>query len=126
MKRKPNINFLNFQVKRAYDHAYMVLTSAVSPLAVNRDSSRISILGRILRVTDEVIRYRKWVEQQFSVIPNSPILSPTINYNNQITSVRAPRSLSSSGSTSSVESGGSSEVYFKQLLIIFYFSPLLI
>lgn len=92
------------QVKRAYDHAYMVLTNAVNSVYLNRHSSRFSILGRILRVTDEVVRYRKWVEQQFR--PD--------NYN-QITSIRVTRSLSSSGSTSSVDSGGSSEVRFVKL-----------
>lgn len=93
----------------------MILTSALNPLTVHRDSQRISILGRILRVTDEVIRYRRWVEQQFS-ISHSPILSTTIN-NYQLTSVRAPRSLSSSGSTSSVDSGASSEVITPNLYV---------
>lgn len=102
----------------------MILTSALNPLAVHRDSHRILTLGRILRVTDEVIRYRKWVEQQFS-ISHSPILSPTIN-NYQLTStVRAPRSLSSSGSTSSVDSGASSEV-FKLMVYVESVSSVLI
>lgn len=95
------------QVKRAFDHAYTVLTSATHNLSSYRDCNRTSILGRIVRITDEVVRYRQWVERTFS---NQVLLTPT-NYSPapQYT-FRAPRSLSSSGSTSSVDSGGSSEV----------------
>lgn len=93
-------------MKRAFDHAYVVLTNAVSPLSVARDCSRISLLGRVLRVTDEVVRYRRWVEQQFCYLHRrSPPPLPLHQF-----PARAPRSLSNSRSTSSVESGGSSEV----------------
>lgn len=93
-------------MKRAFDHAYGTLTNAVNPLCVYNDCSRMSILGRIIRVTDEVVRYRRWVEDTFSNMPNSPPnQSPALPF-----PIRAPRSLSSSGSTSSVESGASSEV----------------
>lgn len=90
-------------MKRAFDHAYIVLTNAVNPLSIYRDCTRFSILGRILQVTDDVIRYRKWVEDKFGHLPT---LSPIqYNQNNQgLVSKRTPRSLSSGGSSSS-ESG---------------------
>ncbi|XP_025835721.1 non-canonical poly(A) RNA polymerase protein Trf4-1-like [Agrilus planipennis] len=98
------------QVKRAFDYAYVILSNSVSALNMFRDCSKYSILGRIVRVTDEVVRYRKMVEQKFSHMLNSPITSPALSFT-KVTgiSTRAPRSLSSSGSTSSVDSGGSSE-----------------
>ncbi|RZC36548.1 non-canonical poly(A) RNA polymerase PAPD5-like, partial [Asbolus verrucosus] len=88
------------QVKRAFEYAYTVLTNAVLPLSSHSVCQDHSILGRIIRVTDKVIQYRRWIEQTFGVLRNS----------NTIPRTRPPRSLSSSGSTSSVEeSGGSSE-----------------
>ncbi|KAI4467670.1 poly(a) rna polymerase [Holotrichia oblita] len=96
------------QVKRAFDQAYIVLSNAVNPLYENRE--RYSILGRIICITDEVVRYRMWVEHEFGGLIKSPAISPTLQYTTQVSPiVRAPRSLSSSGSTSS-DSGGSSEV----------------
>lgn len=104
-----------FQVKRAFDYAYIVLTNAVNPLCENRD--RFSILGRIVCIPDEVIRYRMWVEHELGMLIKSPIISPTLPYTTQVSPiVRAPRSLSSSGSTSS-DSGGSSEVSFIQSIL---------
>lgn len=102
-----------FQVKRAFDHAYAILNTAVNPLFVHRDCSRMSILGRIIRVTDEVVRYRRWVDKTFTNVSQSspPNQSPALQF-----PVRAPRSLSSSGSTSSVDSGGSSEVNNSQVM----------
>ncbi|TSK28254.1 Non-canonical poly(A) RNA polymerase PAPD7 [Bagarius yarrelli] len=50
------------QVKHVFDYAYIVLSHAVSPLAnsyPNKDSD--STLGRIIKVTQEVIDYRKWI-----------------------------------------------------------------
>ncbi|XP_034016990.1 terminal nucleotidyltransferase 4A [Thalassophryne amazonica] len=50
------------QVKHVFDYAYTVLSHAVSPLArsyPNRDSE--STLGRIIRLTQEVIDYREWI-----------------------------------------------------------------
>nr|XP_029720239.1 non-canonical poly(A) RNA polymerase protein Trf4-1 [Aedes albopictus]XP_029720241.1 non-canonical poly(A) RNA polymerase protein Trf4-1 [Aedes albopictus]XP_029720244.1 non-canonical poly(A) RNA polymerase protein Trf4-1 [Aedes albopictus]XP_029720252.1 non-canonical poly(A) RNA polymerase protein Trf4-1 [Aedes albopictus] len=74
------------QVKQAFEYAYIVLMQAVSPL--NKfliDCNRQSILGRIIRVTDEVIEYRKWIKETFesrlkaaqtivpTTIPNDPL-----------------------------------------------------
>ncbi|XP_076864584.1 terminal nucleotidyltransferase 4A isoform X2 [Brachyhypopomus gauderio] len=54
------------QVKQVFDYAYIVLGHAVSPLAnsyPNRDSD--STLGRIIKVTQEVIAYREWIAQKW-------------------------------------------------------------
>lgn len=54
------------QVKTAFEYAYIVLMQAVSPLnKYLNDCNRQSILGRIIRVTDEVIEYRKWIKDTF-------------------------------------------------------------
>ncbi|XP_020281563.1 non-canonical poly(A) RNA polymerase PAPD5-like [Pseudomyrmex gracilis] len=55
-------------VKDAFDWAYFVLSQAVSPLNILvNDASKVSILGRIIRVTDEVIEYRKWIKETFQL-----------------------------------------------------------
>ncbi|KAM6899803.1 terminal nucleotidyltransferase 4A [Xenentodon cancila] len=49
-------------VKQVFDYAYTVLSHAVSPLAQsypNKDCE--STLGRIIRLTQEVIDYREWI-----------------------------------------------------------------
>lgn len=54
------------QVKQVFDYAYIVLSHAVSPLArsyPNRDSE--STLGRIIKVTQEVIDYRRWIKEKW-------------------------------------------------------------
>ncbi|KAH0535528.1 terminal nucleotidyltransferase 4B-like [Cotesia glomerata] len=51
-------------VKDAFDYAYHNLAQAVNPTNFI-DSSKHSILGRIIRVTDEVIEYRKWIKDSF-------------------------------------------------------------
>lgn len=48
-------------VKQVFDYAYMVLSHAVSPLArsyPNKDAD--SMLGRIIKVSQEVLGYREW------------------------------------------------------------------
>lgn len=64
------------QVKNAFEYAYIVLSSVVSPIQSGmNDCNRCSILGRIVRVTDEVIEYRRWVQTTFEsrlVIENAP------------------------------------------------------
>lgn len=60
------------QVKQAFDYAYVVLSHAVSPIAKyypNNESE--SILGRIIRVTQEVDEYREWIRKNWgSQSPN--------------------------------------------------------
>ncbi|XP_005996422.1 terminal nucleotidyltransferase 4B isoform X2 [Latimeria chalumnae] len=54
------------QVKQAFDYAYVVLSHAVSPIAKcypNNESE--SILGRIIRVTQEVADYRDWISKRW-------------------------------------------------------------
>ncbi|XP_044125448.1 terminal nucleotidyltransferase 4B isoform X1 [Bufo gargarizans] len=54
------------QVKQAFDYAFVVLSHAVSPIAKfypNNESE--SILGRIIRVTEEVVAYREWISTKW-------------------------------------------------------------
>ncbi|XP_042187855.1 terminal nucleotidyltransferase 4A isoform X4 [Callorhinchus milii] len=56
------------QVKQVFDYAYIVLSHAVTPLArsyPNRESE--STLGRIIKVTQEVIDYREWIRKKWGV-----------------------------------------------------------
>ncbi|XP_053875166.1 terminal nucleotidyltransferase 4A isoform X2 [Malaclemys terrapin pileata] len=65
------------QVKQVFDYAYIVLSHAVSPLArsyPNRDSE--STLGRIIKVTQEVIDYRAWIKKTWG---GKSSLSPDID-----------------------------------------------
>ncbi|XP_058825345.1 non-canonical poly(A) RNA polymerase protein Trf4-1 isoform X2 [Topomyia yanbarensis] len=68
------------QVKQAFEYAYIVLMQAVSPLnKFLNDCNRQSILGRIIRVTDEVIDYRKWIKETFeSRLIAAQTIVPTI------------------------------------------------
>lgn len=51
------------QVKQAFEYAFIVLCQSVSPLNnYLNDCNRQSILGRIIRITDEVIDYRNWIK----------------------------------------------------------------
>uniref|UniRef100_A0A1L8DWN9 polynucleotide adenylyltransferase n=1 Tax=Nyssomyia neivai TaxID=330878 RepID=A0A1L8DWN9_9DIPT len=73
------------QVKQAFEYAYIVLSQAVSPLNSGlNDCARNSILGRIIRVTDEVVDYRDWVQKTFETRlivsqPSSPSLQQSSN-----------------------------------------------
>ncbi|NXH12455.1 PAPD7 polymerase, partial [Bucco capensis] len=75
------------QVKQVFDYAYIVLSHAVSPLArsyPNRDSE--STLGRIIKVTQEVIDYRAWIKKKWgSKINISPELDNRLKIRDQIT-----------------------------------------
>lgn len=53
------------QVKMAFDYAYQLLRDAVSPLTSSHQRGCRSILGRIIRVTDEVVEYRLWIKNTF-------------------------------------------------------------
>lgn len=68
------------QVKQAFEYAFIVLIKAVSAMDNDRmsDCTRQSILGRVIRVTDEVIDYRKWVKTQFESRLTQNI-SPSLN-----------------------------------------------
>nr|XP_056718197.1 terminal nucleotidyltransferase 4A [Euleptes europaea] len=120
------------QVKQVFDYAYIVLSHAVSPLArsyPNRDSE--STLGRIIKVTQEVIDYRAWIKKKWGSKVNLPadldiqmkkaeLLSPSTAAQNRdaesLYSQRLPLSfigtqqLSSGSSTSSVSSLSGSDI----------------
>ncbi|MCI4393013.1 hypothetical protein PGIGA_G00152620 [Pangasianodon gigas] len=54
------------QVKQAFDYAYVVLSHAVSPIAKHYPNYKSeSILGRIIRVTREVVEYRDWISEHW-------------------------------------------------------------
>ncbi|XP_076972937.1 terminal nucleotidyltransferase 4A isoform X2 [Tamandua tetradactyla] len=121
------------QVKQVFDYAYIVLSHAVSPLArsyPNRDSE--STLGRIIKVTQEVIDYRRWIKEKWgSKISPSPALDTRIKikeriavcngeqpqsrdaepYSQRLTlSLSSPQLLSSGSSASSVSSLSGSDI----------------
>ncbi|XP_055911950.1 non-canonical poly(A) RNA polymerase protein Trf4-1-like [Eupeodes corollae] len=54
------------QVKQAFEYAYLMLSQAVSPLNnYASDCNERSILGRIIRITDDVIDYREWIRENY-------------------------------------------------------------
>ncbi|MEE6465544.1 hypothetical protein FKM82_006590 [Ascaphus truei] len=118
------------QVQQVFDYAYLVLSHAVSPLArsyPNRDSE--STLGRIIKVTQEVINYRDWIKEKWgSKLNLSPYICVTDNmtkealsssteehpenrissYNQRLSlSLSSPQLLSSETSSSSSSLSGS-------------------
>ncbi|XP_063182275.1 terminal nucleotidyltransferase 4A isoform X6 [Chroicocephalus ridibundus] len=123
------------QVKQVFDYAYIVLSHAVSPLArsyPNRDSE--STLGRIIKVTQEVIDYRAWIKKKWgSKINLSPELDNRLkirdqiapcngeqqqnrdsepSYNQRLTlSLTSTQQLSSGSSASSVSSLSGSDIH---------------
>jgi len=77
------------QVKQAFEYAYITLTQAVHPFKEEINDPNVhSILGRIIRVTDDVIEYRQWIQRNFSspisMVPSSsricaPLELPAVN-----------------------------------------------
>uniref|UniRef100_A0A8C1NMZ8 Terminal nucleotidyltransferase 4A n=1 Tax=Cyprinus carpio TaxID=7962 RepID=A0A8C1NMZ8_CYPCA len=67
------------QVKEAFDYAYVVLSHAVSPIAKHYPNNKSeSILGRIIRVTQEVAEYRDWISVEWGQRSNN---EPVLNSN---------------------------------------------
>ncbi|XP_056605061.1 terminal nucleotidyltransferase 4B [Triplophysa dalaica] len=67
------------QVKEAFDYAYVVLSHAVSPIAKFYPNNKSeSILGRIIRVTQEVAEYRDWISKHWVLQSNN---EPVLNCN---------------------------------------------
>ncbi|CAH1780091.1 unnamed protein product [Owenia fusiformis] len=54
-------------VKQAFEYAYLQLSHAAAPQNTHLQKGRDSLLGRIVRVTDEVVEYRKRVMENFPV-----------------------------------------------------------
>lgn len=67
------------RVKQAFDLAYTNLLHAVSPTCSDMMTNH-SILGRVVRITDEVIEYRQWISETFPI--KSPV-SLGINHQQQ-------------------------------------------
>uniref|UniRef100_A0A3Q3X7T8 Terminal nucleotidyltransferase 4B n=1 Tax=Mola mola TaxID=94237 RepID=A0A3Q3X7T8_MOLML len=62
------------QVKQAFDYAYVVLTHAVSPIAKYYPNNETeSILGRIIRVTQEVDEYREWIRKNWGSLSQNDL-----------------------------------------------------
>lgn len=55
------------QVKQAFEYAYLQLKCALAPQNNYLLKGNQSILGRIVRVTNEVVEYRKWIKEHFPV-----------------------------------------------------------
>ena len=52
-------------VKKAFEYAFQVLYQVCRPMSsVQMDRSQ-SILGRIVRITDEVVNYRAWIKDRY-------------------------------------------------------------
>ncbi|XP_022341415.2 terminal nucleotidyltransferase 4B-like isoform X2 [Crassostrea virginica] len=70
------------QVKQAFDYAFVVMAYAVSPQFMIARKPKHSILGRIIRVTDEVVEYRCWIKKTFprNISENSLIDSKSRSY----------------------------------------------
>lgn len=54
------------RVKQAFELAYCMLLQAVSPTC-SSIMAHHSILGRVVRITDDVIEYRQWIKDTFPV-----------------------------------------------------------
>ncbi|KAK3584556.1 hypothetical protein CHS0354_030561 [Potamilus streckersoni] len=82
------------QVKYAFEHAYLTLSNALLPQNMHFLQGSGSILGRIVRVTDEVVAYRKWVLDNFSEeVKPQLIIEPSggRTYANVATSTSSPK-----------------------------------
>ncbi|KAJ8041865.1 Non-canonical poly(A) RNA polymerase PAPD5 [Holothuria leucospilota] len=79
------------EVRKAFHYASRVLTQAVLP-HLDQDSNGHSILGRIIRVTDEVVNQRIWVQQtwaQKAAAMYAPPFAPPFPYWYNITQPHA-------------------------------------
>ncbi len=54
------------KVKQAFEYAYLTLSEAVAPQHAYLIKDNQSILGRIIRITQEVIEYRRWIKELYS------------------------------------------------------------
>lgn len=53
------------KVKQSFEFAYTTLLQAVSPMCP-KFMSEHSILGRIVLITDEVVEYRLWIQDNYT------------------------------------------------------------
>ena len=54
------------KVKQAFEYAYLTLSEAVAPQHSYLIKDNHSILGRIIRITQEVIEYRRWIKDLYA------------------------------------------------------------
>ena len=54
------------KVKQAFEYAYLTLSEAVAPQHAYLIKDNQSILGRIIRITQEVIEYRRWIKELYA------------------------------------------------------------
>jgi len=54
------------KVKQAFENAYLTLSEAVAPQHAYLIKDGQSILGRIIRITHEVIEYRRWIKDLYA------------------------------------------------------------
>ncbi|XP_076032218.1 uncharacterized protein LOC143020007 isoform X2 [Oratosquilla oratoria] len=73
-------------VKQAFEYAYIVLSQAVNPQNTLLNNPNLhSILGRVVRITDDVITYRQWIRKTFplphpsSSTPSHPLIPHLIS-----------------------------------------------
>ncbi|XP_037283477.1 terminal nucleotidyltransferase 4B isoform X1 [Rhipicephalus microplus] len=79
-------------VKKAFEYAYMVLNQAVHSFQPATNDLKQSILGRVIRVTDEVIQYRQWIQEKFPMDNNEELsahLPPDFECTRQEASIRS-------------------------------------
>ncbi|XP_037067880.1 terminal nucleotidyltransferase 4B-like [Pollicipes pollicipes] len=64
------------KVKEAFKYAYQRLSSAVLSPGSACDPNRTSLLGRVIRVTDQVVEYRRGIRESFSTPHRAASYSP--------------------------------------------------
>ncbi|XP_064610439.1 terminal nucleotidyltransferase 4B-like isoform X2 [Liolophura sinensis] len=110
------------QVKQAFEYAYLVLSHAVAPQNAHLLRGNQSILGRIVRVTDEVVEYRRWIAENFrltdraspsNLSPEGRTYASVTNTVPQSTTAKDERSDQKAESENSDCSSGNSSVYCK-------------
>lgn len=61
-----SVSYRTSDVKQAFDDAFAILSTAISSSQNStNECARNSVLGRIVHVSNDFIKYRKWVEETF-------------------------------------------------------------
>ncbi|XP_051721280.1 terminal nucleotidyltransferase 4A-like isoform X2 [Ctenopharyngodon idella] len=94
------------QVKEVFNYAYLVLSHAVSPLSRSYPNRNMeSTLGRVIKVTQEVISYREWIIQQWGNRHNAKMVD--IKIQNGVEDLEQTSSEEQQRDSSSPHSAGS-------------------
>lgn len=101
------------QVKQAFEYAYIVLTHTLHPQNAFLLKGTQSILGRIVRVTNEVVSYRRWIRETFPVkIRSAAIVEPRGRTYASVATSTSPRGGTNGQKESeNSDSSGNSSVY---------------